>query len=170
MQEQNSYICKIATLEEIEKRWIEEANKHKENAHYWEAKEEYKEEARKGTRITYIGLLAGEIICDITAVIKKAGIKKEAGDIEEIVTQNRAYLCGIRTNKEQEKKGFFSRLFHFAEKDLRKRGFQELSLSVDQEETRNMEIYKHLGFTNYIGTEVKQGEDKNYIFHYLYKN
>lgn len=52
-----------------------------------------------------------------------------------------AYLAAFRTNKEYEGKGYFSKLFKFAENNLKERGYKELSLGVGPEVVRNMEIY-----------------------------
>lgn len=63
-----------------------------------------------------------------------------------------AYLAAFRTNKEYERKGYFSKLYKFVEKDLLERGYTELSLGVGPEEVRNIEIYFHLGYRDYIKT------------------
>ena len=170
MPKQDNYICKIATLEEITDRWDYEASLHPQNLLYPFAKKEYVEEAAKGNRITYVGILNGNIICDATAVIKKEGILNEAGDIKNIVNEKRVFLCGVRTNKEYENQKYFSRLYHFIEEDLRKKGYEEISLSVDITEKRNIEIYKHLGYTNLIGTEIREGKNKSYTYNYYYKD
>ena len=67
-----------------------------------------------------------------------------------------AYLTAFRTNKEYESKGYFSKLYNFMEKDLKNRGYTELSLGVGPESVRNIEIYFHLGFTNYIKTATEE--------------
>ena len=72
-----------------------------------------------------------------------------------------AYLAAFRTNKEFEGKGYFSKLYNFVENDLKEKGYTELSLGVGPEAVRNIEIYFHLGFRNYIKTviEYKPSED-----------
>ena len=169
MEYPNNYICREASLEEVEQRWNEEQKKDPNNPLYQQAKEEFIEEIKNKTRKTYIGLLNNNIICDATIIIKPEGIKKEANNIEDLVTEKRSFLCGIRTNKEEENKGYFSKLLKHIEQDLLKEGVQELSLAVEDREQRTKDIYEHLGFNHYIRTEIKEGNGTIYTFHYYYK-
>lgn len=169
MKEQNNYICKQASIDEIIKRWDYEVNLHNDNLLYPFAKKEFVEEAIKGTRIAYVGMLDNEIICDATVIIKKEGILNESQNKDNLVSDNRCFLCGLRTNKEYENKGYFSKLYKFMEEDLKRKGYTEISLSVNVEETRNLMIYFHWNYTNFIRTEIINNKDKNYIFNYYYK-
>lgn len=169
MKEQNNYICKQATIEEIIKKWDYEVELHKDNLLYPFAKKEFVEEALKGTRIAYVGILNGKIICDATAIIKEEGILNEAQQKDNLISSERCFLCGLRTNKEYENQGYFSKLYNFMENDLKKKGYKELSLSVDVRETRNLMIYFHLNYTNFIRTEIIHGKDRDYIHNYYYK-
>ena len=89
------------------------------------------------------------------------------GDISEpsgLLSDKMAYLAAFRTNKEYEGQGYFSKLYKFVENDLKKRGYTELSVGVEPGETRNVQIYLHLGFVEHIKTIVerdnlKQGEE-----------
>ena len=72
-----------------------------------------------------------------------------------------AYLAAFRTNKEYEGKGYFSKLYKFMENDLKNRGYSELSLGVGPEDDRNIEIYFHLGFRNYIKTVIEYEPSKD---------
>lgn len=65
-----------------------------------------------------------------------------------------AYLAAFRTNKEFEGKGYFSKLYKFVENDLKEKGYTELSLGFGPEAVRNIEIYFHLGYRNYIKTVI----------------
>ena len=66
-----------------------------------------------------------------------------------------AYLAAFRTNREYEGQGYFSKLYKFVENDLKERGYTELSLGVGPEAVRNIEIYFHLGFRDYIKTVIE---------------
>lgn len=72
-----------------------------------------------------------------------------------------AYLVAFRTNKELEGKGYFSKLYKFAEHDLKERGYTSLSLGVGPEAVRNIEIYFHLGFREYIKTTIEHEPPKD---------
>ena len=47
------------------------------------------------------------------------------------------------------------------EKDLKNRGYTELSLGVGPESVRNIEIYFHLGFREYIKTVIEYEQSKD---------
>ena len=72
-----------------------------------------------------------------------------------------AYLAAFRTNKEYEGKGYFGKLYSFMESDLKQRGYSELSLGVGPEAVRNIEIYFHLGFREYIKTLIEHEPSKD---------
>ena len=66
----NNYICKIATVDEMNKKWdyeISLASNNKDNWITW--KKENIERFKKGLIIPYYGLLNGEIISECTASI-----------------------------------------------------------------------------------------------------
>ena len=46
-------------------------------------------------------------------------------------------------------------MYTFLRNEKKKKGYTELSLGVGPEEVRNMEIYFHLGFRNYIKTVIE---------------
>lgn len=154
------YLCKLATKDELIKRWeylnvINPGNKwigFRENAlkHYDE----------KST-ISYLGLLNNKIICEATAVIKESAFIGDIDDPSGLLSDSMCYLAAFRTNKEYEGKGYFRRLYDFVETDLKERGYKELSLGVGPEAVRNMEIYFHLGFREYIKTVIQYEPSEN---------
>lgn len=148
------YICKIGSREELLRRWgylnkINPGNK-------WA---EYRKNAIRNfddrSTISYLGFLDGEIICELTAYIKLSAFEGDIEDPSGLLTDDMAYLAAFRTNKEHEGKGYFSELFKFAENDLKNRGYKELSLGVGPEAVRNIEIYFHYGFREYIKTTIE---------------
>lgn len=148
------YICKIGSREELLRRWdylnkINPGNK-------WA---EYRKNAIRNfddrSTISYLGFLDGEIIRELTAYIKLSAFEGDIEDPSGLLTDDMAYLAAFRTNKEHEGKGYFSELFKFAENDLKNRGYKELSLGVGPEAVRNIEIYFHYGFREYIKTTIE---------------
>lgn len=165
---QDNYKCKIASIEEIKERWasIIKNNSNNNNIYrYYLAEEENIEQVKKETRITYIGVLNNRIICDLTVIIKEEGILNESNNTNGLVNSEKAFLCGIRTDKDYENKGYFSKLYKYMENDLLNKGYKKLTISVEKSNTRAKEIYKHLGFTKYLRTEDKG----NYKFDYYLK-
>ena len=141
-----NYICKIASPEEMERKWDDEIARHSEKGNWIVWKGEAIEHARTGKSIPYYGILDGDIICEATAVPDPAG--REKGRAVE--------LCAFRTNKEYRGKGYFSKLMDFLQKDLKQRGYTEAIAGVEPGEKRNRAIYHHWGFTEHVssGTET----------------
>ena len=102
-----NYICKIANIEEMNKKWdyeISIATK-KENWIIW--KEQNIKNYKKGKIIPYYGILYNKIICEATAVLTSDIVQNS----NKLVDDTTAYLNAFRTNKEYEGKGYFSILY-----------------------------------------------------------
>ena len=142
-----NYICKIATIEEMNKKWdyeISIAINKKENWIVW--KEQNIKNYQNGKIIPYYGILGGQIICETTAVLTSDIVQNS----DKLVDDTTAYLTAFRTNKEYEGKGYFSKLYKFMEEDLKNKGYTLLTLGVEPKEIRNKKIYNHYGFVEYI--------------------
>lgn len=140
-----NYICKIASVDEMEIKWNYEIKKHKSpNWKIW--KVESIERVKNGQCIVYYGILNGKIICETTAMIDKNIVQNSDG----LVDDKTVYLCAFRTVDKYQGKGYFSKLFNFMINDLKSKGYEKVTLGVEPTETKNLKIYKHLGFNEYI--------------------
>ena len=142
-----NYICKIATIEEMNIKWdyeISIAINNKENWIVW--KEQNIKNYQNGKIIPYYGILDGQIICEATAVLTSDIVQNS----DKLVDDTTAYLTAFRTNKEYEGKGYFSKLYKFMEEDLKNKGYTLLTLGAEPKEIRNKKIYNHYGFVEYI--------------------
>lgn len=139
------YICKIATIDEVEAKWNYEIKKHK--SPNWKAwKSEAIERVKSGQSIAYYGILNGKIICETTALLDESVVQNSKG----LVNDKTAYLCAFRTVEKYQGKGYFSKLFRFMIDDLKSRGYKKVTLGVEPKETENLKIYQHLGFNEWI--------------------
>ena len=145
-----SYICKIASREEMERKWDDEISRHTEKGNWIVWKEEAIESALAGRSIPYYGILDGTIICEATAVLNP-----ELGQADR-KSGRTVELCAFRTNQEYRGKGYFSKLIDFLQKDLKQKGYAEAIVGVEPAEKLNREIYHHWGFTEPVasGTET----------------
>ncbi len=147
-------ICKIATRDEIIKRWDDLISRHPGDDSWKGYKKHTLEYFDNKTMIQYFGFLNDKIICEFCAHIDKdcTYIK----DARDLITEDMAYLNAFRCDKEYEGKGYFSKLYNFMITDLKNRGFKKASLGVEPCEIRNIQIYFHLGFTNYVKTDIDE--------------
>ena len=149
--ESDNYKCLIANKDLIVQKWDEEIKRHNDSFIWKEFKK--KSLNNMNTRIVYMGLLDNKIITECTAIISNED--KDIQNKDNLIGDKKAYLCAFRTNKEYEHLGYFKRLYTFMEKDLKQRGFKYLTLGVEPNEVRNIQIYFKLGFTNYIKTDYE---------------
>lgn len=139
------YKCKIATVDEMEIKWNYEIKKNKaSNWKIW--KSESIERVKNGQSIAYYGILNGKIVCEATAMIDRDIVQNSDG----LVDDKTIYLCAFRTIEKHQGKGYFSKLFSFMINDLKSKGYEKVTLGVEPEETENLNIYKHLGFNEFI--------------------
>lgn len=143
----SNYICKIATINEMNIKWdyeIDNADFDKENWIIW--KKENIERFKKGFIIPYYGSLDGKIICECTAAINPNIVQNP----EFLVDDKTAYLTAFRTIPEEQNKGYFSKLFKFMIEDLKTKGYEKVTLGVEPGEEKNKAIYNKYGFTKHI--------------------
>ncbi len=156
----DNFICKVANKKELLKRWNYLVEIHPENNKWVEFKENALKHFDENSTLSYLGFLNNEIICEITAYINNSAFIGEISEPSGLLSDSMAYLAAFRTNKEYEGKGYFSQLYRFVENDLKEKGYTELSLGVVPEDVRNIEIYFHLGFREYIKTLIEQDQDQ----------
>ena len=152
-----NYICKIASMEEMEHKWDYEIAQHSEKENWITWKSEAIESARAGKSIPYYGILDGTVICEATAVLNP-DLGQACGKPEHTVE-----LCAFRTNKEYRGKGYFSKLMTFLQEDLKQKGYRRVIVGVEPEEKRNREIYRHWGFAEKIATGTETYPDGTVI-------
>ena len=148
----DNFICKVASRKELLKRWEYLIKIHQGNNKWVEFKKNALKHFDENSTISYLGFLNNEIICEITAYVKSSAFIGDISEPSGLLSDSMAYLAAFRTNKEYEGKGYFSKLYRFVQNDLKERGYKELSLGVYKDDVRNIEIYFHLGFREYIKT------------------
>ncbi len=157
----DNFICKVANRDELLKRWEYLIEIHPGNNKWVEFRDNAVKHYDEESTISYLGFLNDEIICEVTAYIKDSAFIGDISDSSGLLSNSMAYLAAFRTNKEYEGKGYFSKLYKFVEEDLKNRGYSELSLGVGPEAVRNIEIYFHLGFRDYIKTVIEYEPSKD---------
>ena len=154
----NNYVCKVADRDELIKRWKYLVEIHPVNNIWEKFRDNALNNFDNDNTISYVGILNDEIICELTAYIKEEAFIDDIDDYDDLLSEERCYLAAFRTNKEYQGNGYFSLLFDYVVEDLKSRGYKELSLGVSPEEVRNMEIYFHLGFRDYIRSTTQDNE------------
>ena len=162
MRKDNSkhcFVCKIASLEEVYRKWDGEIRQHPREENWIIWKEEAIRNYRTGKSIPYYGLLDDEIICEATAVIDLNAMQNGEGMMDD----QTVYLCAFRTVKQYQGKGHFSKLMRFMLDDLRQKGYTKAILGVEPNEETNKAIYRNWGFTESIKSATEQYPDGTII-------
>lgn len=151
LNDDNNFKCVIATKDLIIGKWDEEIKKHNDSDTW----KEFKKESLRNidNRIVYMGILDDKIIAEATAIISEKDLDMQNKD--GLVGNGKVYLSAFRTNKEYQNKGYFSKLYKFIEHDLKEKGYKTLTLGVEPNEIRNMQIYFKWGFNKYIKTDYE---------------
>ena len=144
------FICRIPTIEEVNERWqflLESNEEDRVNWEHWRREALYN--FAKGSFIIYYGFLDGKIICEATAIVNREAEK----NTKYLIGEKRAYLSAFRTDEEYRGQGYFSKLFKYMISDLKEKGYEEVTLGVEPTELKNLAIYNHYGFNEYVESE-----------------
>lgn len=156
---EKEYICKVASLEEMERKWDYEIAAHTEKENWIAWKAEAMEGLRSGRSIPYYGILDGTIICEATAVPFCETPREGWLEPGDRVTE----LCAFRTNLEYRGQGYFSKLKDYMLQDLKGRGYTKAVVGVEPEEEGNRDIYHHWGFTDPVCSSTETYPDGTVI-------
>lgn len=88
--------------------------------------------------------------------------RKQLADGDKIANIN-----ALRIEKAYEGQGHISRLIKTMEQVAKEKGIERLSIGVEAKETRNLAIYLHLGFCNFVLSEIEENELILYYEKYL---
>lgn len=141
-----NYICKIADLDEIIKKWDCDILIHPNDENWIIWKNKSIAGYNNNNQLCYIGVLDGEIITEATAMLSAVEVQNSDG----LVNADTVYLSAFRTKKENQGQGYFSKLYQYMENDLYNKGYRFLTLGVEPDDVKNKEIYFKYGFTHFI--------------------
>lgn len=155
----HQYVCKIASPEEMDRKWDYEISRHPGDENWVVWKGEAMKGFKAGRSIPYYGILDGTVICEATAVLSSGTPQESKAAIRESSVE----LCAFRTVKAYRGKGYFSKLMGYMLKDLKRRGLVKATVGVEPDETLNKAIYAHWGFTEYLHTGTETYPDGTVI-------
>lgn len=151
------YVYKKADSMTLEKIWDKNIKEHEGDKRWLKWKNEMIENNANGKALTFVILCDNEPIGEGTLLLfpqcKAIRHRKKLCDGDSIVNLN-----ALRIQKEYENKGHISQLLKEIEKYALKNGYSYLSIGVEAKETRNLSIYLHWGFTEFIKSYKEDGE------------
>ncbi len=148
-----------ATIKELNDWWDNHILENQgDNSHVvW--KKNFVSENKKGLRKTFYAWDGNRNIGQGTLVFK--------GEDSKLTGAGKAEIIKLEVVEEYRGKGISTQIYKYMENYAKKNGFDTLTIGVEPCEIRNMQIYFHWGFTNFIQyitetyppkIEGKQGE------------
>ncbi len=153
---------KKASLDELDKIWDKDIEENRDDKRYITWKKEFIDAASKGDIVTFVILCDDDPIGQCSIVINKNNIKNPCRDLL-CDGENKVYLSTLRIEKQFEGQGHISKLVKVAEKYAKDRGFSSITIGSEAQESRNLAIYLHFGYTKFVTSCV---EDNSLILFY----
>ncbi len=150
---------RIATIDDLEKLWDYDINRHTgEEKEQWERwKKQYLEYNKNGDATTFGVLDDDEPIGQITVLFSPncSAVKNKPMlcDGKYIANMN-----AFRIKKDYEGQGHISKLVKMAERYAKEKGIKYLTIGSEAKESRNLAIYLHFGYTEFITSFVEDDE------------
>lgn len=151
-----TYGYRLATPADLEWIWDKNVAANPDEPAWQNWRNDYIRYNREGLGETYVVLCDGEPVGEGTLLLSPA-----CGAID-----GRTALCdgirvanvnALRIEKAHEGKGHISAIVRMMEQIAAARGITTLTIGVDAHETRNLAIYLHWGYTNFVMSEVEDG-------------
>lgn len=149
-------ICyRKATLEDLEKLWNRQISDNPDDPRYLRWKQEYITRNISNQAVTFLVVSEDEPVGEVTLDFfanSYSGCRERLAD-----GKTSAYVTALRIQERFEGQGHISKLMHLMEDYAAKMGFSQLTIGVEASETRNLGIYLHWGYTQFIMSEIDCG-------------
>lgn len=134
----------IAVAEELENWWNDAIARHPNDNAYVVWKECFLRENASGERKTFFAFDGKKVVGQCTLLLKSE---------DKVMTGNgRAELIKLEIIPSLRGKGLATKIYSTVKEYAKSIGIKELTIGVEPCEVRNIQIYFHWGFTNYLQT------------------
>ena len=135
-------IIRPATIEELTKWWDNRISQSPNDNSWVVWKNIFIEENLNGKRKTFFAFEGDRFIGQCTLLFESE---------EKVITGNyKAEINKLEIIKEERGKGLASKIYKVVKDYAKEQGMKTLTIGVEPCEIRNMQIYFHWGFTNYL--------------------
>ena len=162
-------IYRLATLEDLNNVWDKDINNNQDDSRYIRWKKEYIDYNLNNEAKTFVAVNGNEVIAQITLILKtnvKAVINKEKLCDGKSICNMNAFRC----DKEYEGNGHISKLVKLAEKYAKDIGYTYITIGSEARETRNLSIYFHFGYNEFLMSEIDDSEEDSPLVLYYGKS
>jgi len=149
-----------ATPDTLELHWNTEIAENLGDARYIAWKQDYMHENASGKYKTFYAFDDAKIIGQVTLVLHPDTMELD-GQTELANNDDIAHICGLRVYKEYEGKSIASGLMRYIYNWARGHGIRYMTIGVEPHETRNVEIYTHWGFAEFVKEVIEKYPPRN---------
>lgn len=146
-----------AAKKDLVRIWEQNICEHPKDQRWVRWKQELIEYHLKKKAVTFLVLDAGTPVGEGTLLLSQE-CHAVAGRPALCDGKKCANIHALRIQKAYEGKGHISRLMQEMESYAAKHGITRLTVGVEAKETRNLAIYLHFGFTEFLFSEWEEGE------------
>ncbi|MBQ2864608.1 MAG: N-acetyltransferase [Clostridia bacterium] len=159
---ETNFSYRIATMQDLETIWDKDISRNLGDDRWARWKKQYINYNQTGMATTFVAVNGFEPVGQITVLFSP----------ECSAVKNRPYLCdgktianmnAFRIDKQFEGQGHISKLVKLAEAYAKEKGFNTLTIGCEAQETRNLAIYLHFGYTKFVTSLT---EDNELILYY----
>ncbi len=152
-----TYSYRKATMDDLERIWAKTIAEHKGGPRWIEWKDIVIENNKSGKCLTFVIVCDDEPIGEGTLIFSPdctfINDRTELSDNKVVANVN-----ALRIQKNHEGKGHISKLMKEMELYAVQNGYSALTIGVEARETRNLAIYLHWGYTEFVLSEIEDGE------------
>ena len=145
-----------ATESDLEIIWNKNIKNHASDERWVRWKSEYITYNKENKATTFV-VCDKEPIGEIT-ILFSPECKAVGGNLKLCDNKTIANMNAFRIEKKYENQGHISKLLKVAEQFAKERGIKELSIGVEENETRNRAIYEHWGYNEFLFSEFDEDE------------
>lgn len=151
------FIYRKATLTDLEKIWNKDIKENENDERYIKWKKQYIEYNNTDKCATFVVLHNDEPIGQITVLFSPdcSAVKNRPELCNGTDTAN---MNAFRIEKKYENQGHISKLVKMAEEYAKKKGIKYLTIGSEAKESRNLAIYLHFGYTEFVTSKFEDGD------------
>lgn len=151
------FVYRKATIDDLEKIWNMDIKNNPGEDCWIKWKDQYIDYNKKGEASTFVVLDDDKPVGQITVLfsINCSAVKDRPMLCDGKIIAN---MNAFRIEKEYEGQGHISKLVKMAEKYAKEKGVKYLTIGSEAKESRNLAIYLHFGYKEFVTHMIEDGE------------
>lgn len=155
-------LIRKATREDLEQLWNRSIAENPGDEAYYRWKKQFIADNKSGAAATFAVICDGEPVGEGTLLFSPE-CRAIRGRLCLADGVNVTNINALRIRKEYEGRGYVSQLVRTMEDYARAKGYSQITIGVEAAESRNLGIYLHWGYDEYL---MSEGEDPELVLYY----